>query len=270
MTFLQSIILGIVQGLTEFLPVSSSGHLALVKHFFGSDNSGPPTFEIFLHLGTLLAVLLYFRKMLWDLVLSLFKWKDIPENQHHRTNRNLILYLIVATLATGVIYLIFGDYLESFFAKPLVVAFMLLITGAIVFGSDFVKNQSLPASSMGFIKSVLIGLAQGIGIMPGISRSGSTIAVSLFAGINRKDAATFSFLLSIPAILGANLKEAKNLLDLERAQLLNYLAGFLISFIVGYLVISLLIRLIQQAQLKYFAFWCWLVGLGSIVWIVSR
>ena len=262
MSYLQSIILGIIQGLTEFLPVSSSGHLVLAQEFLQLKSSQNITFEVFLHLGTLFAVLLYYRKMLWEMTVSVFSFKD-PDPKH-RGNRLLVFYLIVATLATGVIYLALGSYFEAIFQQPLIVAFMLLITGALVFASDYMKEGKIRITSMGWPRAAFIGLMQGIAIIPGISRSGSTISASLFAGIRREDAASFSFLLSIIAILAANLKEFKALQSLTPQLFFVYLVGMLCAFISGYLVISLMIKLIQKSKLKYFAYYCWAAGLLSI------
>lgn len=249
--------------------MSSSGHLVLTQHFLKLKESGDVAFEVFLHLGTLFAVLIHFRQMIIDLLLSLLKWKDSPQNQTHRYNRALILYLIIASIGTGLIFLAFGKLFESFYAKPLIVSFMLLITGGIVFSSDYMKGGSLPAVSIGIGRALIIGLIQGLAIIPGISRSGSTIGASLFTGMKRKDAASFSFLLSIPAILGANLREFKVLTSLEPSMLFIYISGFLASFGVGYLVISLLISMIQRGNLKYFAYYCWGIGLLSIILLIS-
>ena len=269
MNLLQSIFLGIVQGLTEFLPVSSSGHLVLLQRFLRLEMGADVAFEVFLHLGTLLAVLIYFRKLILDLALALFKWRDSPQNQAHRYNRALIMYILAATLGTGLIYLIFGDWFESLYDQPLIVAFMLLVTGAIVFASDYMKGGSIPSVSMGLTRSVIIGLVQGLAIIPGISRSGSTIGASLFCGLKRKDAASFSFLLSIPAILAANLKEFKVFASLQPSQFFIYLGGFVSAFGVAWLVISLLINMVQRGNLKYFAYYCWGVGVLSIILLVS-
>lgn len=265
MSFITSILLGILQGLTEFIPVSSSGHLVLTQHFFGLGESQDILFELFMHLGTLLAVLVFFRKSLWELTKSVFSWKNTVNREIHRKNRNLILYLALATISTAVIYALFGDYIKSVYDMPMLVAILLLVTGAIVFTSDYFVEHGIPASNMGFMRSIIIGLVQGLAILPGISRSGSTIAASLATGIKRKDAAQFSFLLSIPAILGANLSEVQAFMSLEKSMLFSYLAGFFSSFLVGYLVIAFLIRLIESNRLKYFAFYCWFVGLLSIV-----
>lgn len=267
MSFLSAILLGVLQGLTEFIPVSSSGHLVLIQHFFKTGESSSITFEVFLHLGTLLAVLVYFRKMLWEILSSLFNWKNTMNRETHRKNRNLISYLILSTLATGLLYYFFGDYMECAYTMPALVAGLLLATGAMVFLSDYFNNTSIPASNMGFLRALIIGLGQGIAILPGISRSGTTITFSLATGIKRQDAANYSFLLSIPAILAANLSELDVLMSLEMNQLHYYLAGFLVSFAVGYLVIAFLIRLITTNRLKIFGVYCWAVGLGSLLLI---
>lgn len=267
MNFLQAIFLGLVQGLTEFIPVSSSGHLVLVQHFFDIDTGQDISFEIFLHLGTLFAVILYFRVLLWELIQSLFFWQPSIKNETHRQNRFLILYLGIATFATGVIYLGFKSYFEAAYQSPLLVSLFLIITGILIFGSDFFKNNALPATNMGVLRALIIGLAQGLAILPGISRSGSTLSASVFCNIKRKDAAHFSFLLSIPAILAANVKELKTILSLDTSLLPQYLAGFAVAFVSGYLVIAFLIRLIQGGKLKYFAIYLWIVGLASLSYL---
>ncbi|MCB5258624.1 MAG: undecaprenyl-diphosphate phosphatase [Candidatus Cloacimonadaceae bacterium] len=268
MSFLNAILLGILQGLTEFLPVSSSGHLVLAQHFLNIKESGNILFEVFLHLGTLLAVIIFFRKRLWELILSLFGSKEYRIKEKACNDRMIILYLIIATAVTGLIYLIFGNPIESLYNKPLIVALMLIITGIIIFASDYAKKEKISVSKMGFPRSIFIGLIQGIAIIPGISRSGSTIAASLFSGIKREEAAEFSFLLSIPAILGANLVSWNIFSTLNFNQLLVYLAGFLASFLAGYLVIGFLLKLIAKSKLKVFAYWCWGVALISIIFLL--
>ncbi|MDY0151599.1 MAG: undecaprenyl-diphosphate phosphatase [Candidatus Cloacimonas sp.] len=260
MNFIQAVILGILQGLTEFIPVSSSGHLVLTQHFFDLGESQNILFELFLHLGTLFAVFVFFHKTLWDLVVSVFSWGNTVKRETHRENRNLILYLIIATIATGVVYGLFGKLFKNVYDMPIVVAFLLLVTGCLVFVSDYFKERGIPASNMGFMRSIIIGLAQGIAILPGISRSGATISASLATGVKRKDAARFSFLLSIPAILGANASEIKAFAHLDKSQIISYLGGMVSSFIVGLLVIAFLIRLIEMGRLKYFAYYCWFIG----------
>lgn len=270
MGIFKAALLGIIQGLAEFLPISSSGHLKLAQILLNTQESAGAAFDIFLHLGTLVAVLIYFRKTLWALLVSLFRWRNSLDNQVHFHNRLLIFYLGVSTVVTGVFYLFFQDPLDSIFENPnpLLIAMMLGITGLLVFISDTIKDCRIPASSMGLMRSIIIGLGQGIAIIPGISRSGTTIAVSLMTGVKRKDAAHYSFLLSIPAILGANLKELATLRSLQAAQIFPYLVGFLFAAVSGYAVISLLIGFIRQSKLKYFSYYCWLIALITILIVI--
>lgn len=270
MSFISAVLLGILQGLTEFLPVSSSGHLVLAQHFLGIQDSGNTLFEVFMHLGTLLAVLVFFRMRIWSLTVSLFSWKHTLRHQDHRRNRNIILYLFCATVATGLIYLLFGKIFEGLYSKPLIVSVMLLVTGMIVFVSDHLRSGDIPASNMGIPRSILIGLIQGIAIIPGISRSGSTITGSLLSGVRRQEAAEFSFLLSIPAILAANVVNLGLFKQLTWSEFGSYLGGFVAAFGVGYLVIGFLLELISQARLRYFAYYCWAIGAISIALILWK
>ncbi len=265
MSFLTAILLGILQGLTEFIPVSSSGHLVLTQYFFGIGDNGNILFELFMHLGTLLAVLVFFRNILWDLTKSIFSWKNSMNREIHRQNRCLVLYLAISTFATGVVYYFFGDTFKAVYDNAGLVAGLLLATGGLIMVSDYLADRGIPASNMGFWRAILIGLGQGIAILPGISRSGTTITASLATGMKRKDAAQFSFLLSIPAILAANLSELKAFAQLDVKLMHSYLAGFAFAFITGYIVIAFLIRLIQSNRLKYFAVYCWLVGTISLL-----
>jgi undecaprenyl-diphosphatase len=270
MQILNAIIMGLIQGLTEFLPISSSGHLVLYQYFFNKPNAAGNgiSLEVFLHLGSLFAVLIYFNKDLRELTMSLFRWgKSIEQNKHAR-NRMVIAYLLISTLVTGVVYYFLGKRIETVFGKPLIVAILLSVTGIIVLLSDFVKRAEIPMSGMGIVRSIIIGLGQGAAMLPGISRSGTTIATSLFCGIKRADAARFSFLLSIPAILAANLSEFRSFSSLDVTQLIAYIAGALAAFAAGYLVISILLRLIQTSKLKYFAFYCWFISALSITLIL--
>ncbi len=268
MSFISAILLGILQGLTEFLPVSSSGHLVLAQHFFGLKDTGDTVFEVFMHLGSLLAVLIFFRHKIWTLIVSLFSWKRTLNHETHRRNRNIILYLFFATLATGTLYLLLGDFFEGLYAKPLVVALMLIVTGVIVNISDRLKSGSIPASDMGISRSLFIGLLQGIAIIPGISRSGSTITGSLLVGVKRREAAEFSFLLSIPAILAANLTNLGAFKQLAMKEFAAYLGGFVASFVVSLFVIGFMMELISRARLKYFSWYCWAAGIISAAIII--
>jgi undecaprenyl-diphosphatase len=181
----------------------------------------------------------------------------------------MILYLGISTLVTGIVYLIFGNLIKGVFANPMVTAILLSATGLILWASDMQKKNEIPISGMGFLRGIIIGIGQGIAMLPGISRSGTTIATSLFCGLKRSEAARFSFLLSIPAILLANITEIDAISGLTKYQMLSYVFGALAAFVSGYLVIGFLIRLIQAAKLKYFAFYCWFISILSIVLIIS-
>ncbi len=268
MNIIQSLFLGIVQGLTEFLPISSSGHLVLGEHFLGI-NSVDTSFEVFLHLGSLLAVILYFFKDILELVQAFLPIKNekFPEKQVN--NRKIVFYLVLSTIVTGAIGFFFKDFFEGLFGKPLVVAILLSVTGIIIFLSDTIRFDHIHASDMGFWRALVIGLSQSLAILPGISRSGTTIATSLFIGVKRSEAARYSFLLSIPAILGAAVLQMDVFSNLDQSMLMNYLIGGLGAFVSGFLVISMLLNLIRKRKLKYFAYYCWLVSLVSLVLILT-
>ena len=262
MKVLISIILGLIQGLTEFLPVSSSGHLVLAEHFFGFTRPDI-SFEIALHIGSLVAVLYYFRKEIVDLTLSLFIW-----NEDRKKDRMFVLYLLIATFFTGIIGVKFSDFFESLFSKPMYSAIFLSLTGLIVFISDKFPTGKLSGSNVGVMRSIGIGLGQSFAILPGISRSGTTIATGIYFGLDRKEAARFSFLLSIPAILGSVVLKIKDFENLPKDLVLPYSAGAIAAFISGLLVISVLIKLVQNKKLKYFAFYCWGLSIISLTLLI--
>jgi undecaprenyl-diphosphatase len=272
MQILKSIIMGIIQGLTEFLPVSSSGHLVLAKHYLGIQFSSSVAFEVFLHLGSVLAVIIYYRQDIAQLFISLVKFKD--NSKQHLHNRNTIYYLLVATFVTGLLYYFFDDRIEAIFDTTnsnniYLVSIFLAVTGLIVFISDKISVTKLN-QRLGVRKSVLIGIAQAFALLPGISRSGSTISMGIFVGMKREEAARFSFLLSLPAILGANLMKLNEILLLNKSDLLAFIFGALAAFVSGLLVISALIKMIKNKQLKYFSYYCWAIALISIIMFTLR
>ena len=254
MEFLKAVVLGLVQGFTEFLPVSSSGHLALFKHFLGFEQE--LSFEIFVHLGTLIAVLIFFRKDLFDLVKSVIYFRD----SSYADGRKMILWLFIATAVTGIVGIVCKDLFESLFYNPLFVACMLTVTGLILFISDKLGTRKTSDTELNTKKSLFIGLGQAIAITPGISRSGTTIVFALLAGLKRKHAAKFSFLLSIPAILGAAILDFRAAERLDNTQIIIYLIGFITAFISGYFVIKWFMKLIIKAKLRYFSYYCWTIS----------
>ena len=262
MNILKAFILGIIQGLTEFLPVSSSGHLVLAEHYLNFHKPGI-SFEVVLHFGSVIAVLIYFRKDIYKLLKSLFLISS--KESEHLNNRNTLFYLIVATTVTAIIGLYFEDILTKTFSLLYLPSMLLFVTGIILFMSDKISTRGLKPHQLGVRKSILIGLGQAFAILPGISRSGTTIALGIFTGLERREAARFSFLLSIPAILGANILKITKIIELEKVYLLSYIVGALAAFVSGYLVISLLITIVRKQKLKYFAFYCWLVSIVTII-----
>lgn len=259
---LQSIILGIVQGITEFIPVSSSGHLVLANHFMGFELQDI-TFEIMLHVGTLFSVIIYFYKDICGLLSALVHYKERSEEKLR--DRRVLLYLGTGTIVTGILGFMMKATVERIFYYPLFSAFMLLVTGTIIFISDYITPKQLEMHRTGILRSAIVGVSQAFAILPGISRSGSTIATGMFLGLKREEAARFSFLLSIPAIIGATLFELRSFTGIESHHILGYLLGTVAAFISGYLVIALLLAMIKKRRLKIFSFYVWTVGISVII-----
>ncbi|MEA3429706.1 MAG: undecaprenyl-diphosphatase UppP [Nanoarchaeota archaeon] len=245
-SILQAIILGAVQGVTEWLPVSSSGHLVIFQQFMGL--SVPLLFNIFLHLGTLLVIVLVFFKDIIGILKALFKLDFKSEYG------KLLLYIIIGTIPTGLIGYYFHDMFESFFLSLRVVSIALLVTGVVLFISERWEKRK----AMNWFDSVLIGIVQGLAIVPGISRSGSTISVGLLRGVEKKKVARFSFLLSIPAIIGAAILEFD--ITALSNDLVPIIVGTLVSVVVGYVSLKWLLNLIMQKKFHYFAYYCFVVG----------
>ncbi|GAB6137580.1 undecaprenyl-diphosphate phosphatase [Halanaerobaculum tunisiense] len=252
MSLIKVIILGAVQGLTEFLPVSSSGHLVLFRSLLGLEQN--LVLNVFLHFGTLLAVCIVYWTDIWDIIT--FKPKY----------RKFALYIILGSIPAGVIGILFEDFFTSLFTT-IAVGFMLLVTGGLLWVSDRFENTSRRMEDMTAKDSLLVGFAQALAIIPGISRSGSTIVGGLFSGLERKLAAKYSFLLSIPVIAGATLLKVTDLVvqGVGTNSIFYLIVGTLTSTLVGYLAIKLLLKLINQERLSVFAYYCWGVGIITIL-----
>lgn len=262
-------ILGILQGLTEFLPVSSSGHLVMGQKFFGNDYHDI-LFDVVVHLGTLLAVLLVYRKVLRNIIIDVFR--SIKDKKIY-PGLQIGLYVVLATIPTAIIGLSFKDHFESLFSDIKAVSIALMITGVILYAQKYLRKEddeggslvdfklnSTMLSDFNWWKVLLIGLAQSMAITPGISRSGSTIAVALMLGVGGVNAALFSFLLAIPAILGAVVLQVKDVIGQE--VLLQPLSiGLLCSFISGYFGLLLVLKVVSKQRLEWFSFYLWTVGL---------
>lgn len=252
MTVLQSIVLGAIQGVAEFLPISSSGHLAITSHFMNLSEV-PLLFDILLHVSSLLAVVLVFRTRIWELFCVLGRFLIRKPRIEDARDQKMILSLILATVVTGVIGFTIKDVVKTI--APFYIACGFVVTGFVLFFSGrYVSSK--PPKEPGILQGLIIGVAQGIGVIPGISRSGSTISASLFCGVDRKTAGEFSFLLSIPAILAAfifELKDADTLLGTVSP--FSLLAGMITAFVVGYLSLKFLLSLIKKGRLGLFAFY---------------
>ncbi|MBN2357024.1 undecaprenyl-diphosphatase UppP [candidate division KSB1 bacterium] len=259
----QAILLGIVQGLTEFLPVSSSGHLVLGQTLLNVREPGI-AFEVFTHLATLLAVLVAFRRDIYSMMRSFFAllrpWPSFREDYRRDANIRLLVYIVIATIPAVVVGLFFKDRIEAAFEDPHQTAINLIVTGVILFLTLFIRRPVRPLS---IANTFLMGLAQALAIMPGISRSGSTISVGLYSGVEGEEAARFSFLLSIPAILGAAIIEGRELLQvgIQGGQAVTLLFGAIMAFISGYLAIRFMLKILRRGKLYWFAPYCILLGI---------
>lgn len=245
----KAVLLGLVQGVTEFLPVSSSGHLVLVQSLLGLQE-GIMTFDIFLHFGTLVSVGIAF-------------WPDLKGMILFRPDQRRLDYMIlIGTIPTGIIGLACKGLFERVFHSVLIVGVMLLVTGGILWLSEHTAKRRKDLAEMRPPDAFIIGLIQGLAMIPGISRSGSTIVGGLFRGFQRDQAARFSFLLAMPAVFGATLLEVWELIRSGAAELRLFplAAGTLTAVISGYFAIRFLMRLLKDHSLQPFAYYCWLVG----------
>ena len=285
MTTLQGFLLGALQGLAEFLPISSSGHLAVVQNLFGLDDV-PLLFDVFLHLATLLAVCIYFWKKIWALLKCLGRWiarKPMPENQKSddllcgsdEMGRKTIIAIILSTIVTGGMGIFSSKVIPDLSIKVtcagfIVTSVLLIVSAAIQKHRETVAaagpvtgDGSDGSKGISKIQALIIGFMQGVGTLPGISRSGSTIAGAMFCGVDRNIAGDYSFIISIPAILGAFILELKDLGEMSDAVgLAPIIVGCTAAFIVGYLSLALLMKMIRKGKLQYFA--CYLIPLGIL------
>ncbi len=260
-----AIFLGLVQGLTEFLPVSSSGHLVLFGSLLHFEVSGI-AFEVFVHLGTLTSVLIAFRKELSQMITAPFEvWIKKTRNPETREFLNWDLYIIVATIPAVIVGLFFKDFIEQAFTSVLLVFFMLILTGLLMFTSQFLKFQNKPFR---YGNTFIVGIAQAFAILPGVSRSGSTIFTGMALGMDREKVAKFSFIMSIPAILGAVVLKSKDMLDAppNMSELLKLGAGTITAAITGYLAIIWLMKIVKRGKLQWFGYYCFALGTFGIIW----
>ena len=267
----KTIFLGIIQGLTEFLPVSSSGHLVIFQHLIGLKNP-ELLLDISLHVGTLLAVLIFFRAdikmMIYEsigLVGNLFqKQKKLSSKIQQFPHAALIVWIIAGTIPTALIGILFSSFVQKMFGSPFFVGFMLIVTGAILGASRRIPDHFTKKGHVGLMVSIAVGIAQGAAIIPGISRSGATIVCGLFCGLNRELAGRFSFLLSIPAIIGATVLKF-DITEITEIGFMPFFAGIFVSFLVGLIALKITMNMVRKGNLFYFAPYCFLAGIVAII-----
>lgn len=266
MSLLEAIVLGIVQGAAEFLPISSSGHLVLVPWWLGWDNP-PVAFDVAVHVGTAFAIVLYFWRD-W-IALPLAGLQSIRQRSITTVEQRLFWYVIVGNVPVGLLGLALADYFDTTFSEPAIVAAMLFVTAGLLIFSERWHAESTDIEKMRWADALFIGLAQGLAIMPGISRSGTTIAAGLVRGLTREASARYSFLLATPIILAAGARQVwesthgTEAISMEQAEII--LVGAVTSMIVGYMCIAFLLRFIRQQPLYIFAAYCVIFGGTSLI-----
>ena len=265
MEWFQAIILGLVQGLTEFLPVSSSGHLAIGRQILGVEASGDLVFEVAVHAATVLATIVVFRKQILDLFKGLFKFRYNDETDY-------ICKIVVSMIPVFVVGVFFKDFVEGLFSSLLVVGIALVFTACLLFFSDR-KPAAVHAAEVrngiSFLQALVIGIGQAFAVIPGLSRSGTTISTGLLSGVKRENVAQFSFLMVLVPILGeAFLDLVGGDMAASSIGALPLILGFVSAFVSGLFACKVMIALVKKAQLKWFALYCVIVGLSVILWSV--
>lgn len=268
MTWWEAALLGLIQGLTEFLPVSSSGHLVLGQHLLGLA-SDDISFEVFVHFGTVLSIVTVY----WERILSILKNTFLALKEplrlalHYRGNADFrfAVFILITMIPTGLIYVAFKEPLEASFGNPRLAAAMLLVTGTLLL---LTKLRKAPDGPLSPLKSVLIGTAQAGAMIPGISRSGSTICTALYLNVTPEKAANFSFLMSLPVIVGATGIEALNLFETGvMTTILPTLIGTAVAYASGIVAIKIVLDFVRRGNLAYFAYYCFAIGILGLIFI---
>ncbi len=259
MNFWEALILGIIQGLTEFLPVSSSGHIELGKALLDVEPKDPLLFSVMVHAATALSTLVVFRKTILDLFKDLFKFKWNEGTRY-------IFLIVVSMIPVGIVGVFFEQEIEVLFeGNILLVGCMLMVTAFLLFATTKISDKKQDVTIK---RSVLVGIAQAIAVLPGISRSGATISTALLSGMGRQEAARFSFLMVLPPILGATLLKLKDYLEAGASvevETQSLVVGFLGAFLTGWAACTWMIAIVKRAKLQYFAYYCGVVGIIAII-----
>ena len=285
MSLLQAILMGLIQGLTEFLPVSSSGHLALFKILFGVETDTGILFDVLLHVGTLAAICVVYYKDIWRLIVEgccivrdaavnvviFFRNQINKESQGYRrivcnSYRKFVMLVIVSTIPTGIIGFMGKDVVEMASEILIVPGICLIVTGVLLIIADRIKDGDKLPKSVTYTNAFGVGIAQGIATLPGLSRSGTTITACLLSGYQRNFAVKYSFIMSIPAILGALVLELTDLkgLQVTAPDVACYVVGMLVAAVVGYICIKTMLVIVRKKKFTGFAIYCFIVGALSI------
>lgn len=287
MSILEAIIMGLVQGLAEFLPISSSGHLAIFRQILHIEVETGLLFDVLLHLGTLIAIFAAFWKDVRMLIYEgfciigdffknvFFAVSNLFADKEHKREyvkmaatpyRRFVLLVIVSTIPTGIIGILLQDMIETAAAGILVPGIMLLVTGVLLLIADHVDSGVLTEETVSYPKALLLGIAQGAATLPGLSRSGTTITAGLLSGLERGFAVRYSFIMSIPAVLGAALLELKDFKPsmVASSEILAYVVGMAVAAVIGYISIKTMLVLVRGKKFKYFSFYCFFVGAIAI------
>ena len=277
MTYLQAVILGLVQGLAEFLPISSSGHLALLENFFDIKEDNMLFFTVLLHFGTLIAVFVVFWKDIWELLQELvLTIKDLIGRKGLRLNerpvRKLGVMIIVSCIPTAIIGFVFGDLFESFYSKPIVIAIMLIVTALLLIVAETWGGGNRNIENLNYRNSIFIGIVQGLAIIPGISRSGSTLFASLLCKLDRDFAVKFVFLISIPTILGSLILELPDGIKegLHGEPVGPVIVGVLVAFLSGFFAVKVMLKVVSNKKLKYFSYYLFAVAAAVIIYTIVK
>ena len=273
MSYFESVVLGLVQGLAEFLPISSSGHLALLQQFFGIEEDNVLLFAVLLHVGTLISVFIVYWKDVWELLVELvLTIKDLFTGKGLRLDerpvRKLGVMIIVATIPTGIMGVLFNDFFNSLYNSVVPIGVGLIITGFLLVIAERMGDSNRGIKQMNYRNALFIGFVQGVAICPGISRSGSTLFGSLICNLDRKFAVKFVFLISIPSILGSAVMEAPAAIKagMDMSQLGPVLVGMAVAAVSGLIAIKSMIKIVSSKKLSYFSYYVWIVGLAVVLY----
>jgi undecaprenyl-diphosphatase len=271
LSIFDAIILGILQGLTEFLPISSSGHLVLVEELLHISHEADIVFEVFVHFGTLISVVIMFWKEIKLIVLSflgaIIKPSSIKHSYKNDDYFRLAVFIIIGCIPAGLVGVLFEKEIELLFADPKFVSVMLLITGLILYLTKFANPKD--DSKVGLPSTIVIGIAQAVAIIPGISRSGITISSALFGGVSRENSAKFSFLLALPVIFGATVLKLGQLVQtpISADKVIHLVVGTATAAVFGYIAIRMVLSLLQKRRFSWFSYYCFIVGILGILYI---